>query len=567
MEVNDTINTNADNNTNDTLKVMSWNVAGWIRTAKLLIKYHGSIYNYLTKHDVDVLAVQESKVSKSRASSTETVEEAIPKGYDVYWSHSTTKPGFNGVCTLVRRGLLVRDVLTKPFDDARFDDEGRCLVTFHGGDVALVNVYVPNGGEGGKRIPYKMQFLCKLRKLCRKIRKDGWKVILAGDLNMSPDPRDVCWEYRMIDINTLLASPPTGVINKALSSTTWNRIMNIMSTREIAKIGSDRYRVKVDLNGNSPDEGTQNTESTKIVYLGAASNSPLSLRTSFNFNTVLLEDGSVAKKSGFIEVDELFEILAKTAGVHVPVVEQRAIADKYGMGRGNDDIKNWLEGMKGDGMKDSFREAHPSAVDRFTCWDQYRNKRYTNSGTRIDYILTDDSLPIIIGAPLPLGCDAKAALRCATADGQHVPAPRFGEDKGIPEMDSRAAIEWEFEYCSRPFRTGIVYTAPLFSDHVAVTTLLQVDITCPGAAHVDDVKAKERLREAQTHMEGRRPPKGNQDISQFFRSMKRSADKIEQPRKEKTKPEGIRRWLKPRGSCDETDSDNCNKKRKIEIIE
>lgn len=379
------------------LRLMSWNVAGWIRTAKLIVKYHGSVAKYLMKHDVDILAVQESKVSKARVSSVEA-QQAVPMGYEAYWSHSTSKPGFNGVCTFVREGIPVRDVLNKPFNDSRFDDEGRCLVTFHNDDVAIVNVYVPNGGEGGKRLPYKIQFLYKLRALCKGLREKGWRVILLGDLNMSPDPRDIWWEYRIIDVNRLLADPPKGGrIKDALSSTNWDTIMQVMETREIVQISPDRYRVKVtsmsrllsyyspcqvevghlesSIAGvhdvSSPDEGG------KTIFLGSASNSIPSLQSSFNFNAVVLEDGSVVKPRGCIEVDELFEIIRKIVGINIPLTEQRKVADLWGMGRGSEDIKRWLNDMKEvDGMIDSFRLAHPSAEDRFTCWDQYRNRRW-----------------------------------------------------------------------------------------------------------------------------------------------------------------------------------------------
>eukprot|EP00434_Breviolum_minutum_P042186 symbB.v1.2.037535.t1/scaffold5572.1/size25760/3 len=40
-------------------------------------------------------------------------------------------------------------------------------------------------------------------------------------------------------------------------------------------------------------------------------------------------------------------------------------------------------------MIDSFAEFYPKAQERFTCWDQYRNRRHQNEGSRIDYIFVD----------------------------------------------------------------------------------------------------------------------------------------------------------------------------------
>lgn len=115
----------------------------------------------------------------------------------------------------------------------------------------------------------------------------------------------------------------------------------------------------------------------------------------------------------------------------------------------------------------------------------------------------------------------------------------------------------------------MVYTAPVFSDHIAVTALLKVDLQRRGVARVDgewnvrgddgdhgmssDVQACKRLHEAQSHKEGRRPPKGNQDIAKFFQTMTTNQRVnggkeelcVNATTKDKiSKPTGIRRWLK-----------------------
>ena len=42
-----------------------------------------------------------------------------------------------------------------------------------------------------------------------------------------------------------------------------------------------------------------------------------------------------------------------------------------------------------DGMVDTFRKRHREAEGRYTCFNQYTNRRYENEGARIDYILVD----------------------------------------------------------------------------------------------------------------------------------------------------------------------------------
>jgi hypothetical protein len=39
-------------------------------------------------------------------------------------------------------------------------------------------------------------------------------------------------------------------------------------------------------------------------------------------------------------------------------------------------------------MVDSFAETRPDAVARFTCWEQYTNRRYTNEGEQQHFTIT-----------------------------------------------------------------------------------------------------------------------------------------------------------------------------------
>jgi exonuclease III len=61
--------------------------------------------------------------------------------------------------------------------------------------------------------------------------------------------------------------------------------------------------------------------------------------------------------------------------------------------------------LEQDSMVDTFAHFHPLAQARLTCWNQYKNHRYSNLGSRIDYILVDVAmLPRVIRGPnLPGG--------------------------------------------------------------------------------------------------------------------------------------------------------------------
>jgi len=76
----------------------------------------------------------------------------------------------------------------------------------------------------------------------------------------------------------------------------------------------------------------------------------------------------------------------------------------------------WIEMvLRDDQMVDAFARLYPAAQGRFTCWDQYRNQRYENVGTRIDYTLVDQAF--FDAYVLPGGCGLYNP-----ADGKGVPA-------------------------------------------------------------------------------------------------------------------------------------------------
>jgi hypothetical protein len=144
-------------------------------------------------------------------------------------------------------------------------------------------------------------------------------------------------------------------------------------------------------------------------------------------------------------------------------------------------------------MVDAFRHFYPGARDRFTCWHQFTNRRYCNEGIRIDYTLVDRSLlqHVMRGPVQGLRCcdfpppaersavdprrawqqdedyhlTEEAALAAATANGRFEPVSFEGG--GIQEA-SREALDSQF---GAP-HTGMIYTPPSFSDHIAISLLL-----------------------------------------------------------------------------------------------
>jgi hypothetical protein len=129
-------------------------------------------------------------------------------------------------------------------------------------------------------------------------------------------------------------------------------------------------------------------------------------------------------------------------------------------------------------MHDAFAHFYPHTEERFTCWEQYRNRRYVNEGSRIDYFLVDEPLlhDILPGPPLPSGShdpdSAAAALWAVTAGGLWEAAPYDGTGMG----DSPAAA-YQHQFAAPA--TSIVYTPPQFSDHVGISLLIAVPASPP----------------------------------------------------------------------------------------
>ena len=69
------------------------------------------------------------------------------------------------------------------------------------------------------------------------------------------------------------------------------------------------------------------------------------------------------------------------------------LSDVYGPTRGAACDIEWVQSLLlTDSMIDAFAKARPYASDRFTCWNQYTNDRYSNIGSRIDYTFVDAAL-------------------------------------------------------------------------------------------------------------------------------------------------------------------------------
>jgi len=157
---------------------------------------------------------------------------------------------------------------------------------------------------------------------------------------------------------------------------------------------------------------------------------------------------------------------------------------------------------------------------RFTCWHQFTNKRYTNEGGRIDFTFVDKSLlehvensdnrTLRCGKQpheCPLGDEA--ALMAATANGLFVGGSFAGGGIAVP---TQSALDTQFG----PPHTGMIYTPPTYSDHIAVSLKMNDNFSDSLGEMVLDEKDS-ATRKSQPH-------KKQRSIAAFFAPAAKSSN-------------------------------------------
>jgi exonuclease III len=415
----------------------------------------------------------------------------------------------NGVATYAKRGTVI-SADAFPLGNSKLDDQGRCVMTDHGTFVVF-NVYVP--ASGGTTISDKLQFLRALRSAMTKQRQVHQKaVILTGDLNISHGKLDCTWFDQVLHVNEILQQ--VECVHKQQQSTTrqqeqelptwkyqlaeaWPVIVETMKTMEAvptqtqnSKTGDKFNKFRLQVTMENP---------TRTIPLGKHCSDAGWCSYGYDFGVVshFLDPESdrvlPSCEANVVCLSILQELMLKIAKIEWTDEVLKGIANSDDAGRPRiSPYRQWLSTLlEEDNMVDTFRHLYPTARGRFTCWAQYTNRRYENDGARIDYFIVDHSLVPFLekGGPLRTGesfsettsgephegstnnstvvdpLTQEAALAAATARGQYKMA-RF-EGGGIADPTQRA-LDTQFG----PRHTGIIYTPPSFSDHVAVSLLL-----------------------------------------------------------------------------------------------
>lgn len=158
------------------MKLASFNVNG-IRA--ILGKNFDESFRAL---DADILFLQESKWSEE----SHDHFPFMPEGYFTYWSVSKVRKGYSGVVAYCKKeplsvhyGLL----------DGKYDEEGR-VITLEYEHCYVIGAYVPNSGDGLKRLDFRMQFEKDLLSYFAVLSQKK-PIIYTGDLNVAHEEIDL----------------------------------------------------------------------------------------------------------------------------------------------------------------------------------------------------------------------------------------------------------------------------------------------------------------------------------------------------------------------------------------
>jgi len=166
------------------LRIATWNV----NSLRVRLPH---VLQWLESEQPDVLALQETKLTDENF----PLEEINNAGYHVSFSGQKT---YNGVAILSKTEAL--NVIT---DFPGFDDPQRRILCAIIDNVALLNLYIPNGAEvDSEKYHYKLEWLSHLQKFTESLVNKYENVILLGDFNIAPEDRDVhdpvAWQGKIL---------------------------------------------------------------------------------------------------------------------------------------------------------------------------------------------------------------------------------------------------------------------------------------------------------------------------------------------------------------------------------
>jgi exodeoxyribonuclease III len=158
------------------MRFVTWNVNGLRAVLKK------GLPEWLDSEQPDVLALQEIKCTPQQLED----KHLRPGGYHS-WFMPAVRAGYSGVAVYSKTEPL--QVLFGLGHD-EFDSEGRNL-TLEFPDFYLLACYFPNAGDGGRRLPYKLEYCALMEVFLDRLAQRGKPILLCGDMNIAHEDIDI----------------------------------------------------------------------------------------------------------------------------------------------------------------------------------------------------------------------------------------------------------------------------------------------------------------------------------------------------------------------------------------
>lgn len=169
------------------MKIATFNINGVNRRLENLLAW-------LVMAQPDVVCLQELKATDAQFPGT-AIEAA---GYGSVWRGQAA---WNGVAILSRGSQPILTRAELPGDPS--DTQSRYIEAAVNG-ILITSLYAPNGNpQPGPKFDYKLAWHERLRLHAAELLATGLPVVLAGDYNVVPEPRDI-YPTRSYDDNALV---------------------------------------------------------------------------------------------------------------------------------------------------------------------------------------------------------------------------------------------------------------------------------------------------------------------------------------------------------------------------
>lgn len=156
------------------MKIISFNVNGIRAAAKK------GLLQSIEEMNADIIGFQETKATEDQVR-----EVLFGLDYHIY-AFSAEKKGYSGTAIISKTEPLS---FQYGIGIPEHDDQGRAI-TCEFEDFYVLNVYVPNSGNGLVRLPYRMTWDAALLNYIKELEKTK-PVVYCGDLNVAHTEMDI----------------------------------------------------------------------------------------------------------------------------------------------------------------------------------------------------------------------------------------------------------------------------------------------------------------------------------------------------------------------------------------